>query len=456
MSETAEAERLQGIAARLVQEARQGGADVAEASASSGWELTAKVRLGKPELVQEAGHRNVALRVIRSQRVAITSTSDWTEEGLKRCVSDALALAELSEPDVFAGPADPSLLAQGPFADLDLFDPSVDGIGADVALQRAEQAERIALDQDKRLELSEGATMSRVSGWSALALSSGFSAVRRGSFISLSVVPVVEDQGGKKRRGHYWTGHRHLVGLEPIEVVGRKAAERTLRQLGARKVATCQAPIVFEADAARSLVSSFIGCVLGGAVWRRSSYLAEREGSKVASSLVDIVDDPLIQRGPGSRVFDGEGLASRVNVVVEGGVLRTFLLDSYSARKLKRQSTASAGRSGGGVSASTSNLILKAGQQTSEQLIASTKRGLYVTEMMGFGFNAVTGDFSRGASGFWIEDGKLAFPVSEVTISSNLDQMLQNIDGVADDLVLKSSLACPTLRVSEMTIAGEG
>jgi PmbA protein len=455
MTEPAEAERLQGIAARLVEEARRGGADVAEASASSGWELTAKVRLGKPELVQEAGHKSVALRVIRSQRVAITSTSDWTDAGLRQCVSDALELVELSEADEFAGPADPSLLSHGPYPELDLFDPAVDGLGADVALQQAEEAERFALDQDPRLELSEGATMSRVSGWSALALSSGFSAVRRGSFASLSVVPVVEDQGGKKRRGHYWTGHRHLSGLESLEVVGRKAAERTLRQLGPRKVATGQAAIVFEADAARSLLSSFIGCVLGGAVWRRSSYLAEREGSRVASALVNIVDDPLILRGPGSRVFDGEGLPSRRNVVVKDGVLETFLLDSYSARKLERASTGSAGRSGGGVSSSTSNLILRAGTQTPEELIASTPRGLYVTEMMGFGFNAVTGDFSRGASGFWIEGGKLAFPVSEVTISSNLDQMLQNIDAVASDLVLKSSMACPTLRVSEMTIAGE-
>jgi PmbA protein len=455
MKDTHEGERLQAIAARLVEEARHGGADVAEANASSGWELTAKVRLGEPELVQEAGHRSVALRVMKDQRVAITSTSDFTDAGLRQCVSDALSLVELSERDEFAGPADPALLSQGPYPDLDLFDPTLDALGADVALRQAEQAERIALDRDSRLQLSEGATMSRVSGWSALVLSSGFSAARRGSFASLSVVPVVEDQGGKKRRGHYWTGHRHLSGLEPIEQVGQRAAERTLRQLGARKVATCQAPVVFEADAARSLVSSFIGCVLGGSVWRRSSYLAEREGTVVASSHVNIVDDPLIPRGPGSRAFDGEGLASRKNVVVENGVLKTFLLDSYSARKLKRASTASAGRSGGGVSAGTSNLILGAGSMSPEELIAATPRGLYVTEMMGFGFNAVTGDYSRGASGFWIENGKLAFPVSEITISSNLDQMLANIDAIASDLVLKSSLACPTLRVSEMTIAGE-
>jgi PmbA protein len=455
MTDASEAGRLESIATRLVEQARRRGADIAEATVSSGWELTAKVRLGEPELVQEAGQRNVALRVIKDQRVAVTSTSDWTEAGLEQCVSDALELVELSEPDSFAGPADPELLSKGPYQDLDLFDESLDQLGAEAALQRATEAERIALAQDSRLQLSEGATFSRVSGWSALVLSSGFSAVRRGSFASLAVVPVVEDAGGKKRRGHYWTGHRHLSGLESNDVVGRRAAERTLRQLGARKVPTCVVPIVFDADAARSLLSSFVGCALGGAVWRRSSYLADREGSVVASSLVNIVDDPLIVRGPGSRVFDGEGLASRRNVVVEDGVLKTFLLDSYCARKLGKVSTASAGRSGGGVGASTSNLLLSPGHQTPAELIESTPRGLFVTEMMGFGFNAVTGDFSRGAAGFWIEDGKLAFPVSEVTISSNLDQMLKNIDGVANDLVLKTALASPTLRVSEMTLGGE-
>jgi PmbA protein len=449
-----EAGRLESIAARLVDQARQRGADVAEASASSGWELTAKVRLGQPELVQEAGHRSVALRVMKDHRVAITSSSDWTEAGLERCVADALSLVELSERDEFAGPPDPALLSTGPYPELDLFDESLDQLGADSALELAERAESIALACDARLTLSEGATWSRLSGWSALVLSSGFSAVRRGSFASLSVVPVVEDEGGKKRRGHYWTGSRHLAGLESLERVGEQAAERTLRQLGSRKVRSCQVPVVFDADAARSLLSSFIGCALGSSIWRRSSYLAEREGTLVASPLVTIVDDPLIPRGPGSRAFDGEGLVARRNVVVRNGVLETFLLDSYCGRKLDKASTASASRSGGGVGPGTSNLLLQPGTQTPEEVIASTGRGLFVTEMMGFGFNAVTGDFSRGAAGFWIEDGKLAFPVSEITISSNLDQMLQNIDAVASDLVLKTSAASPTLRVSQMTIGG--
>jgi PmbA protein len=267
------------------------------------------------------------------------------------------------------------------------------------------------------------------------------------------VAPVVEDGDGKKRRGHYWTASRHQSGLEPAEAVGAEAARRTLRKLGARKVPTTEASIVFDPDVARSLLGAFAGCIMGGAIWRKSSYLLDREGSAVASSLVDIVDDPLLPRGPGSRPYDGEGLRSRRNVVVEAGVLKTFLLDSYSARKLGRTSTASAARSGG-VGPSTSNFVLQAGATTPEELLAKTSTGLYVTEMMGFGFNAITGDFSRGAGGFWIEQGQLAFPVSEVTISSNLDTMLKGIDAVGSDLVLKTSTASPTFRIDRMTISG--
>ncbi len=210
---------------------------------------------------------------------------------------------------------------------------------------------------------------------------------------------------------------------------------------------------MFSPDAARSILGTFAGCIVGGAVWRKSTYLVGREDTQVANQLVTIVDDPFIPRGPGSRAFDGEGLASQRNVVVEGGVLKTFLLDSYSARKLGRQSTASGARSGG-VSASTTNFVLQNGGVSHDDLVRSTPRGLYVTDMMGFGFNAITGDFSRGASGFWIENGELAHAVSEVTISSNLDAMLFGIDAVANDLDLKTSTAAPTFRVASMTIAG--
>ncbi|MGC4092120.1 MAG: metallopeptidase TldD-related protein [Polyangiaceae bacterium] len=210
---------------------------------------------------------------------------------------------------------------------------------------------------------------------------------------------------------------------------------------------------MFDPDVSRSLIGAFAGCIMGGAIWRKSSYLLEREGTPVASPLVTLVDDPLLKRAPGSRPFDGEGLRSRRNVVVDGGTLKTFLLDSYSARKLSRRSTASAARSGG-VGPSTSNFLMQAGELSPEALLKSTASGLYVTEMMGFGFNALTGDFSRGAGGFWIENGELAFPVSEITLSSNLDAMLKGIDAVGNDLLLKTSTAAPTLRVSRMTLSG--
>lgn len=449
-----EEQELEALAASIVDATRRAGADVAEAKASAGWELTVRVRLGEPELVQEAGHRSVSLRAMRGGRVALTSTSDLSPRGLERLVSDASELVELSEVDPFAGPAPAADLTSPPFPELDLFDGTVESIDAERALKIAIDSERAALGFDPRLTLSEGATFSRVTGSSALVLSSGFSGTTRGSYASLAVAPVAMDEGDKRRRGHYWSARRHFEDLEAPEAVGEEAARRTLRQLAPRKVPTCEAPVIFSQDAARAILGTLAGCLVGGAIWRKSSYLIDREGTVIASPLVTVVDDPLVRRGPGSRAFDGEGLASRKSVVVEAGVLRTFLLDSYSARKLGRQSTGSASRGGASVGASTTNFVLGRGGVSHDALVASTPRGLYVTDMMGFGFNAVTGDFSRGAQGYWIERGELAYPVSEVTISSNIDRMLQGIDGLADDLELKTSVAAPTFRVASMTIGG--
>lgn len=451
---TLDTDNLLLIARNLVERSRRGGADVAEAQARQGWELSTRVRLGETELVQEAGHRSVALRLMRDKRVATTSTSDTTETGLQRCVEDALELLDLTEADPFAGPADAQLLMREQPLELELFDEDIDSIDADAAIELARTAEAAALQFDPRITLSEGANFSRVTGATALVLSVGFEGITRGSYASLSVSPVALDAGDKRRRGSYWTARRHFSDLEDPRAIGEEAARRTLRQLAPRKVPSCEVPVIFDQDSARSIVGTFAGCILGGAIWRQSSYLVDRIGSQVGSELVTFIDDPLRPRGPGSRAFDGEGVATRTNVVVEKGQLQTFLLDSYSARKLGRASTASASRSGASVSASTSNFIMSPGSVSLDSIIASTERGLLVTEMMGFGFNAVTGDFSRGATGFWIEDGKLAHPVSEITISSNLDQMLLGIDAVADDLDLKTSVAAPSFRVARMTISG--
>jgi PmbA protein len=442
----------------VVARAMSKGVTVAECVIRFGAELSAKVRLGKPELVNEAGHRSLGLRVMKGQRVASTSTSDLSDAGLARAVEDAIELVEISQEDPFAGPCDPKLLSDPSGApDLDLYDPAGGALDAAEAIRIATVGEDAARAFDPRITNSDGSTFGRNAGGVGMVLSSGFRSGYRGSYQSLTVVPVADDAGGKKRRGYQWTAKRHLADLDPADEVGREAARRTLRKLGARAVATCEVPVVFDADSARSILGLLAGCVMGSAIWRKSSYLVGREGTRIASDCVDIVDDPLLPRAPGSRPFDGEGLASRKNVVVEKGILCTYLCDSYSARKLSRDSTGSASRgSGGGVGVSTSNFVLLPGSQSRDQIVKGTPRGLYVTDMMGFGFNAVTGDFSRGASGFWIEGGELTFPVSEVTISLNIDDLWQRIDAVGSDLDLRTATASPTLRVGKMTVAGGG
>ena len=443
---------------RILAMATKGGATVAECLLRSGAELSARVRLGKAELVEEAAHRSAGLRVMKGKQVATTSTSDLTESGIQRFVSDALELVELAQEDPFAGPADPAKLMDTKTApNLDLFDPKGGGVNAAQAIDIAKIGEQAASDFDPRISNSDGATFSRTAGGAALVLSSGFRSAYKGSYQSLSVVPVAEDEGGKKRRGYHWTAKRFLDELEDAKSVGEEAARRTLRKLGAKPVATCEVPVVFDPDTARSILGMLAGCVMGSTIWRKSSYLVGREGTEVASSLVTVVDDPLIPRAPGSRPYDGEGLASRRNVVVEKGILKTYLCDSYSARKLSRESTGNAARGGSaGVSCSTTNFILQPGTDSNEAIVKGTKSGLYVTDMMGFGFNAVTGDFSRGASGFWIENGELAFPVSEVTISLNVDELWKRIDAVGSDLDLRTATAAPTIRVAKMTVAGAG
>ncbi|MFO0713724.1 MAG: TldD/PmbA family protein [Sandaracinus sp.] len=448
---------------RIVAAARALGADVAEAVISEGSHLSAKVRLGEPELVEEAGSRSIGVRVMvkdgeQGYRVAVSYSSDTSEQGIARLAEDAVELARLSEPDAFAGPPEASLLSkESEHVDLDLFDPKVDGIDGAMALRHAKNGEAAALGADPRVTNSEGATFSRASGAKAIVTSGGFRGYSRGTYASLTVSPVVDDEGGKKRSGYHWTAKRHYAGLLPDEVVGKEAARRTLAKLGAKKVETQECAVVFDPDAARSLLGLLASSISGGAIWRKSSYLVDRIGTEIASPLVTVVDDPLLRQGPGSRAFDGEGLLSRRNVVVENGKLLMYFLDTYSAKKLGLASTASASRGGsGGVGPSTTNFILQPGTTSAEEIVASTQRGLYVTDMMGFGFNAVTGDFSRGASGFWIEDGKKTFPVSEVTISSNLDAMLKGIDLVGSDLDLRSAIASPTIRIASMTLAGSG
>ncbi len=449
---------LRELAQLAVELARKAGADHAEVLVRDGSELTAKVRLGEPELVQEAGSRALGLRVLRDSKRAVTFTSDLRREALEALCAETVTLAELAEPDEYALPPDPALLATS-VPDLDLYDPAIAEVDAAWALRQAIAGEAAARGFDPRVTNSEGATWSRVLGATAFATSGGFAGGYRGSYASLVVEPLCDDAtdpgNPKKRNGYWWSASRFLAEIEAAEAIGLEAARRTVATIGARKVETQECPIVFDPEVARSIVGTVFSVANGAAFWRKSSYLLGREGEAVASPLVTIVDDPLIPRAPGSRPFDGDGLPTRRNGVIDKGVLGPVLCDVYSARKLGRPSTGSAGRGiGGNPGPTTSNLVMQSGGMKREQLLRDTGRGLYVTSLMGFGFNPVTGDFSRGAQGFWIEGGELTFPVSEVTIAANFDEILKRIDAVADDLQLRSSTAAPTFRVSHMTLAG--
>jgi PmbA protein len=451
-------QELRDLAQLAVELARKAGADDAEVLVRDGSELTAKVRLGEPELVQEAGSRGLGLRVLRGGRRAVTFTSDLRREALEALCAETVTLADLAEPDEYALPPDPALLATR-VPDLDLYDPAVAEVDAAWALRQAIAGEAAARKHDPRVTNSEGATWSRVLGATAFATSGGFVGGYRGSYASLVVEPLCDDATDpanlKKRNGYWWSASRFLAEIEAPEAIGIEAARRTVATIGARKVETQECPIVFDPEVARSIVGTVFSVANGSAFWRKSSYLLGKEGQAIASPLVTIVDDPLIPRAPGSRPFDGDGLPTRRNVLVDQGVLGPVLCDVYSARKLGRESTGSAGRGiGGNPGPTTSNLIMQAGGMKREELLRSTPRGLYVTSLMGFGFSPVTGDFSRGAQGFWIENGELTFPVSEVTIAANFDEILKRIDAVADDLQLRSSTAAPTFRVSHMMLAG--
>ncbi len=445
-------------ASLAVELAKKAGADDAEVIVRDGSELTAKIRLGEPELLQEASSRGLGLRVFKDGRRAVTYTSDLRRNSLAAFAAETVELAQLSEPDELNRLPEPSELATS-LPDLDLYDDHVARVDAAWALAQCKRGEKAALDADARVTNSEGATWSRTLGATAFATSGGFAGGYRGSYASFVVEPLCDDptdpENPKKRNGFWWTANRFLAELDEPEEVGREATRRTAATIGARKIATQECAIVFDPECGRSIVGTVFSVANGSAFWRKSSYLIGREGTKIASELVTIEDDPLIPRAPGSKPFDGDGLPTRKNVVIDRGVMKPVLCDVYSARKLGRQSTGSAGRGvGGNPGPTTTNLIMRPGALTKDALLEQTGRGLYVTSMMGFGFNPVTGDFSRGAQGFWIENGELTYPVSEITISCNFDELLQRIDAVADDLDLRSSTACPTFRVSSMTVAG--
>jgi PmbA protein len=437
--------------------ARAAGADAADAFQVASDAVEVRVRGDEIEYVKQAREHTLGLRAFvrgaRGLRTALVSTSDLARDAVERLAADAVALARATAEDPDAGLPVDGFAADSP--ELALLDPADRELTIEAQLAAAREAERAARGLDPRIVNSEGSTVSASFDAVAYASSAGFEGRYEGAYHSLLSSPVAAENGAMQT--DWWmTAARRSRDLEPPEQVGRRAAERALGQLGARRVKTQEVPVIFEAPAARAVLGNLVGCLSGAAVYRRSSFLAGRLGERIASDGVSVIDDGLLPGGLGSRPFDGEGQASRRTVLVERGRLASWLLDVYAARKLALRSTGNAGR--GAASApvpAPSNLCLAPGRESLAELVQNTQRGLLVTGLFGQGFNPVTGDFSRGARGFWIERGERAHPVEEITVAGNLGDLLGGVDRVGSDLLRIGSLGAPSFRVARMTVAGD-
>jgi PmbA protein len=344
-------------------------------------------------------------------------------------------------------------MAENP-PDLDLYDPVQ--LGTEQQIELARRAEEAAMAADSRITNSEGADFNSAGGRVVLANSHGFVGEYRSSSFSISVSPIAKaDDSDGMQRDYWYAAERKFDRLESPESVGKEAARRTVRRLGARKVSTQRVPVVFDQETAGSLLGNLCSAASGYALYKGASFLIGQLGKRIASGEITVYDDGRLPRGLGSRPFDGEGLPTRRTTVVERGMLKSYLLDTYSAKKLGLTSTGNASRGvGENPSVGPTNFYLAPGHATPEEIIRSVKNGLYVTELIGFGVNMVTGDYSRGAAGFWIENGELAYPVEEITIAGNLHRMFADIEMIGNDLVFRARVVSPTLKIGEMTVAG--
>ncbi len=429
------------------------GASAADAVMIDWTSAAAQVRLGEVETVKMSRERRLGIRCFVGNASAMASTADLTADAVRAFVHDVVEMAGIVAPDPDAGlPTADELATDQP--DLGLADAAGDAISPDERVDLAMRCEEAALAVDPRLTNSEGAEFSNSSSRIAYGASTGFRGAYETTGYSLSVAPVATE-GDQMQRDSWYDSRRAYAQLAAPAEVGRMAAERALRRLNARKVPTQSVPIVFDPITAASLMRHLASAVCGGALYHRASFLLDKLGEDIAAPTVTVVDDGRLPGGLASRPFDGEGLATRRNVIVDQGRLSGYLLDSYSARKLGKTATGSAARSAGDApSASPTNFHLAAGSHTPEEIVASVDRGLYVTGLSGFGVNGVTGDYSRGASGLWIENGELTHAVEEITIAGNLLEMFRGIEMIGSDLEFRSSICAPTVLIGRMTVAG--
>jgi PmbA protein len=435
---------LRDLAAFTLERAKALGATAAdvEISASVGQNVT--VRLGEVETIEHNRDKGLGVTVYLGQQRGNASTTDLSRDAIERTVAAALAIAKYTAPDEYSGLPDPARHALAPFADCDLHHPWV--LPVDEAIELCKRIEAAAFAVDKRIDNSEGASVSVSDADFIFANSNGFIGGYPTTRHSTSCTMIASTEQGMQR-DYWYTVARAAERLEAAEIVGRKAGERTLARLDSRRIPSGDFPVLFEAPIASGLIGSFVGAVSGSALYRKSSFLMDSIGQQVFSPLVNIREDPFVKHGLASGAFDAEGVATSVRDLVKNGVVQGYFLGSYSARKLGMQTTGNAG--------GNHNLLVQPGELDFQGLLKKMQRGLLVTELMGQGVNNVTGDYSRGAAGFWVEGGEIAYPVEEITIAGNMKDMFKGIAAIGNDVLALGSKHCGSILIDRMSIAGE-
>lgn len=441
---------LLNLLSDLITHAKKAGADGADAIVADGTSVSVSYRLGKLEQLERSEGGDIGLRVLIGKRQAIVSSSDRSKEALAELVERAVAMARTVPEDPFCGLADPGQLAKS-LLTLDICDPVE--ISAETLIERAKACEAAALAV-KGVSNSEGAS----AGWGrsqvAIAASNGFARAYESSGSSLSASVIAGDSESGMETDYDYTSAVYFADLKSPEEVGRSAGQRAVRRLGGRKISSCKVPVIYDARVARGMLSHFLGAINGSSVARGTTFLKDAMSTEVFASGINIFEDPHRHRGLRSKPCDAEGLANKRRALIDKGVLTTWILDLRSARQLKLEPTGHATRGPGSPpSPGTTNVWLEAGALTPAALMKDIKQGLFVTDLVGQGVNGVTGDYSRGAVGFWIENGELAYPVHEITVAGNLKDMFKHITA-ADDLELRYGIDAPTLRIDGMTLAG--
>ncbi len=434
--------RLADVVEQALAEAQKSGASAAEAGVNINQGLSVTVRLGEVETIEHTRDKGMSVTVYFGSRTGSASTTDFSGRTLRETVRAACTIAKYTAEDDCAGLADPERLAQD-IPDLDLhhsWNP-----GTDRAVELARAAESAARNMDKRIANSEGGSLSTHEGLDVYGNSHGFLGTVAGTRHSLSVSVIAQDESGMQR-DYWYTVARDARNMESPESVGQTAARRSLRRLGSRKLSTRQCPVLYEAPLATSLLSHFVGAVRGTSLYRQASFLLDALGKPVFADFVRVHEQPHLKGAQGSAAFDGEGVATQARDLIRDGILQGYVLDSYSARKLKMQTTGNAG--------GVHNLTIDPGKEDLAALMKRMHTGLLVTELIGFGVNTVTGDYSRGAAGFWVENGEMQYPVEEITIAGNLKDMFRRFVAVGSDVDTRGNIRSGSILIESMMVAG--